>query len=65
MSEKDLNVNFYGVITDKTDPNYGRTKTLVMSRSMGYIRPVSNFNTGKRQEFEDRKTFTERNCLKG
>lgn len=29
------------------------------SRSMGYIRPVSFFNTGKRAEFEERKTFKE------
>lgn len=31
----------------------------VFSRSMGYIRPVSNFNIGKKSEFEDRKTFKE------
>ena len=35
----------------------------VFSRSMGYIRPISNFNIGKRAEFEERKTFTEHNCL--
>lgn len=26
---------------------------------MGYIRPVDNFNIGKRAEFEERKTFKE------
>ena len=26
---------------------------------MGYIRPISNFNIGKRAEFEERKTFKE------
>ena len=31
----------------------------VFSRSMGYIRPVSNFNIGKRAEYEERKTFRE------
>ena len=41
-----------------------RTKCEIFSRSMGYIRPVSNFNTGKYQEFLERKTFTETNCTK-
>lgn len=41
-----------------------RTKCEVFSRSMGFIRPVDNFNIGKRAEFEERKTFTESNCLK-
>lgn len=36
-----------------------RQKCEVFSRSMGYIRPVSNFNIGKKAEFEDRKTFKE------
>ena len=31
----------------------------VFSRSMGFIRPISNFNIGKRSEFEERKTFRE------
>ena len=26
---------------------------------MGYIRPISNFNIGKRAEFEERNTFKE------
>ena len=51
--------NNYGKITDKNDPNFGRTKTSVWSRSMGYIRPIKNFNIGKRAEFEERKTFKE------
>lgn len=29
----------------------------VYSRIVGYLRPVKNWNDGKRQEFEDRKTF--------
>lgn len=41
-----------------------RQKCEVFSRSMGFIRPVDNFNIGKRAEFEDRKTFTELNALK-
>lgn len=36
-----------------------RTKCEVFSRSMGYIRPVDNFNIGKRAEYEERKTFKE------
>lgn len=36
-----------------------RQKCEVFSRSMGYIRPVKNFNIGKRAEFEERKTFKE------
>lgn len=55
--------NNYGTITDKNDPNFGRTKTSVWSRSMGYIRPVSNFNIGKYAEFLERKTFVECKCL--
>lgn len=36
-----------------------RTRCEVFSRSMGFIRPVSNFNIGKYQEFQDRNTFKE------
>jgi ribonucleoside-triphosphate reductase len=36
-----------------------RQKCEVFSRSMGYIRPIKNFNIGKRAEFEERKTFRE------
>lgn len=43
--------------------NSQRTKCEVFSRSMGYIRPVSNFNIGKYSEFCERKTFTEENGL--
>lgn len=40
-----------------------RQKCEKFSRAMGYYRPVDNFNIGKRQEFEERNTFTEHNCL--
>ena len=40
-----------------------RTPCEKFSRAMGYIRPVSNFNTGKYAEFCERKTFTEENSL--
>ncbi len=32
-------------------------KTEVYSRSVGYIRPVQQWNTGKTAEFKDRKMF--------
>jgi len=31
----------------------------VFSRVVGYFRPVSNWNKGKRQEFKERVTFDE------
>lgn len=31
----------------------------VWTRVMGYHRPISSFNKGKRGEFEERKNFTE------
>lgn len=32
------------------------------TRVMGYFRPVSGFNAGKRSEFEERKWFLEAFC---
>ncbi len=32
-------------------------RTEVYSRIVGYFRPVSNWNEGKKQEFKDRKTY--------
>ncbi len=43
--------------------NTQRTPCEIFSRSMGFYRPVSNFNIGKYSEFCERKTFTESNCL--
>jgi ribonucleoside-triphosphate reductase len=34
-----------------------KTKCEVWSRSVGYLRPVEQWNDGKVQEFEDRKTY--------
>lgn len=34
-----------------------RQKCEVYSRVVGYIRPVKQWNPGKAQEFQDRKTF--------
>ena len=40
-----------------------RTPCECWSRSMGFVRPISFFNIGKRAEFEERNTFKEVNCL--
>jgi hypothetical protein len=36
-----------------------RQKCEIWSRCMGYHRPVSNYNIGKKQEFADRVNFKE------
>lgn len=36
-----------------------RTKCEIWSRVMGFIRPTSFFNIGKKSEFKERKCFTE------
>ena len=48
---------------NKMTNNAHRTPCEIFSRSMGFIRPVSNFNIGKYSEFCERKTFTEANSL--
>jgi len=40
---------------DKALRNYQETE--VYSRVVGYLRPVSQWNKGKQQEFKDRKEF--------
>lgn len=42
--------------TDKTK----RTPCEIYTRVMGYIRPVSAYNEGKKSEFYSRKTFNEK-----
>ncbi|HNR34675.1 MAG TPA: anaerobic ribonucleoside-triphosphate reductase, partial [Candidatus Hydrogenedentes bacterium] len=39
-----------------TCPQCG-SETEVWSRVTGYLRPVANYNDGKRQEYKDRKKF--------
>lgn len=39
-----------------------RTICEVITRCMGYFRPVTEFNKGKYSEFKSRKYFTEDNC---
>jgi len=38
-----------------------RTKCEIYSRVVGYMRPISQWNHGKRQEFKDRKVFDIKN----
>jgi ribonucleoside-triphosphate reductase len=40
-----------------TIPAYRRTRTEVYSRVVGYLRPVSQWNKGKKAEWADRITF--------
>ena len=42
-----------------------RQECEVWSRVMGYYRPVSEFNTGKKSEFYERKCYTEEKALQG
>lgn len=42
-----------------------RTKCEVWTRVMGYHRPVSEFNRGKKSEFYARKCFTEEKAIAG
>jgi anaerobic ribonucleoside-triphosphate reductase len=37
--------------------NTKRTKCEIYSRCVGYLRPVRQWNPGKRQEFADRKVY--------
>lgn len=41
-----------------------RTRCEVWTRVMGYHRPVQAYNVGKKQEFKDRKYFTEAQTVK-
>ncbi len=49
----------------KTKAKTERTKCEVYSRVVGYLRPVQQWNDGKRAEFRDRKTFDTVLNLKG
>jgi hypothetical protein len=40
-----------------------RQKTEVWTRVMGYHRPLESFNRGKKQEYYQRKCFTEEKAL--
>ena len=40
-----------------------RTRTEIWCRVMGYMRPVDDYNIGKRQEKRDRKDFKEEKVM--
>ncbi len=44
--------------------NEERTPCEVWTRVMGYYRPVTAFNKGKRSEYSERKCFKEDPCCK-
>lgn len=50
------NTNTISFVTD-----HRRTRCEVWTRVMGYHRPVSSFNIGKKGEFNERQFFTESN----
>lgn len=41
-----------------------RTKCIVYTRVMGYLRPVESFNIGKKGEHQERVHFVESACSK-
>lgn len=45
--------------TEEEKKELKRTPCEVYTRVMGYIRPVSNYNPGKKSEFYSRKYFEE------
>ena len=51
-----------GIVKD-TINGIKRIKCEVWTRAMGYCRPVSNFNKGKKSEFYERKYFTEEKAI--
>ena len=53
-----------GLISDIAN-GLKRVKCEVWTRAMGYCRPVSNFNKGKKSEYKERKCFTEKAAVNG
>lgn len=47
------------IFTNKEGKEIQRTPCQVYTRVMGYLRPVSHYNTGKKSEFYSRKYFNE------
>ncbi|RMH47168.1 MAG: hypothetical protein D6694_02520 [Gammaproteobacteria bacterium] len=43
-------------------PEHLRTRCEIWTRVMGYHRPVSQFNIGKKGEYEERRFFREDKC---
>ena len=51
----------HGTVTVK---NSERTLCEIWSRVMGYYRPVSEFNIGKKREHRDRKYYREKKAMR-
>ena len=49
-----MDKSFEGIAND---PNIGRTQCEVWTRVMGYFRPKSAFNDGKRSEMKERVNY--------
>ena len=49
--------------TDITLKDSERQPCEVWTRVMGYFRPVAAFNIGKKQEYAERKYFSERKAM--
>lgn len=45
--------------------DYERQLCEVWTRVMGYFRPVSAFNIGKKSEYAERKCFSEKKAMEG
>ncbi|MDD2646745.1 MAG: anaerobic ribonucleoside-triphosphate reductase [Patescibacteria group bacterium] len=43
--------------SEKSTENLSRTRCEVYSRVVGYLRPVQQWNKGKKEEFRQRQTF--------
>lgn len=53
----------HGQISVGEFPDSERQPCEIWTRVMGYFRPLSEFNKGKKAEFWERKTFTESKCI--
>jgi hypothetical protein len=51
------------LFTEQKQEELTRTKCQIWTRGMGYYRPVSNFNIGKKSEFKERQFFSENVAL--
>lgn len=57
------NKKYYILTTKSMETNLQRTKCEIYTRVMGYFRPVSHFNIGKKSEFYSRKYFKEETSM--
>lgn len=53
------------IFKEKKEENKNRTHCEIYSRVVGYLRPINQWNKGKKQEFQDRKNFNNKNIEHG